>query len=252
MAFVQPMEMQSTTSPLRFINTWIKQKNYPEIVVTLYVNKTKNTTTVNFDQSRFLLSEYQIDDNQAFISPYEYAYKQTTLVFVFLILSHGFYLLVTSGRCTCSAKQATPQPRSIRTSKTKTWLSISFWIPSQVRVGKSRLVYLITLEVVVDQGKIELDGLLTWIKCNKDFNGYYVTDYSNEIFENLALVLKLQPEVGHFWSSKIECKSIFLFIFTKRNSTLLIEPICCMSPISLPSWVLRPMQRRRYFPRIWM
>ena len=31
---------------------------------------------------------------------------------------------------------------------------------------------------------------ISWVKCNKDFRGYYVTDYSTENFETLAALLK--------------------------------------------------------------
>jgi hypothetical protein len=32
-------------------------------------------------------------------------------------------------------------------------------------------------------GSIELDSSYTWIKCNKDFRGFYVTDYPVVIYE---------------------------------------------------------------------
>ena len=37
--------------------------------------------------------------------------------------------------------------------------------------------------LVDKEGSIELDSSYTWIKCNKDFKGYYVTDYPIEIYE---------------------------------------------------------------------
>ncbi len=37
--------------------------------------------------------------------------------------------------------------------------------------------------LVGKEGSIELDSSYSWIKCNKDFKGYYLTDYPVEIYE---------------------------------------------------------------------
>ncbi len=50
-------------------------------------------------------------------------------------------------------------------------------------------------KIIYFKGKYDIDKPLTWIKCNKDFKGFYVTDYSSEIFENITMVLKYKPEV---------------------------------------------------------
>lgn len=43
-------------------------------------------------------------------------------------------------------------------------------------------------------GSVDLDRKYTWVKCNKDFKGYYVTDYSNDNFQALEQVLIQKPE----------------------------------------------------------
>jgi hypothetical protein len=36
---------------------------------------------------------------------------------------------------------------------------------------------------------IELNRSISWIKCNKDFKGYYLTDYSDYNFKALEFVM---------------------------------------------------------------
>jgi hypothetical protein len=53
-------------------------------------------------------------------------------------------------------------------------------------------------------GSIELDREYTWVKCNTDFKGYYVTDYSEQqfdIFENILLRNKtVFSQLSHFYN----------------------------------------------------
>ncbi|RNA36671.1 endoplasmic reticulum aminopeptidase 2 isoform X2 [Brachionus plicatilis] len=40
-----------------------------------------------------------------------------------------------------------------------------------------------------DRDFVDLDRVYTWVKCNKDFNGFYITDYRNELFEAFEAIL---------------------------------------------------------------
>ncbi|CAF0936439.1 unnamed protein product [Brachionus calyciflorus] len=40
-----------------------------------------------------------------------------------------------------------------------------------------------------DRDHFDLDRVYTWVKCNKDFTGFYVTEYKNELFEVFESVL---------------------------------------------------------------
>ena len=42
----------------------------------------------------------------------------------------------------------------------------------------------------------DLDRRYTWVKCNKDFKGYYATDYSRNIFSAFTHILLNKPEVN--------------------------------------------------------
>lgn len=42
----------------------------------------------------------------------------------------------------------------------------------------------------------DLDRRYTWVKCNKDFRGYYATDYSRNIFSAFTHILLNKPEVN--------------------------------------------------------
>lgn len=44
-------------------------------------------------------------------------------------------------------------------------------------------------------GRLTIPGNINWIKCNKDFNGYYITDYGNRLFQSFETVLLDQPNV---------------------------------------------------------
>jgi hypothetical protein len=40
-----------------------------------------------------------------------------------------------------------------------------------------------------------LPGTYSWVKCNKDFKGFYVTDYDVSVFDGLSEVLLKSPQV---------------------------------------------------------
>ena len=63
--------MSSTTAE-EFMNTWLKQKNYP--LVTIELEQQESTTVAKFTQSRYLLSmksDYLINSEDD-TSPYKY------------------------------------------------------------------------------------------------------------------------------------------------------------------------------------
>ena len=70
-AFNLPSEMSSTT-PEKFILSWIAQMNYPILEVQLV--RQEANTVFNFEQDRFLLSVYVEEGNYPlYTSPYKYA-----------------------------------------------------------------------------------------------------------------------------------------------------------------------------------
>lgn len=47
----------------------------------------------------------------------------------------------------------------------------------------------------VESGYIDLDRHYTWVKCNNDFRGYYVLDYSAQLFAVFDEILSRNKEV---------------------------------------------------------
>lgn len=45
-------------------------------------------------------------------------------------------------------------------------------------------------------GFLQLAKRYDWVKCNKDFNGYYITDYGNQLFNSFENVLLNRPDVS--------------------------------------------------------
>ena len=52
-----------------YMNTWLKQMNYPEVAVSFTRNNSK--TIVNFRQARFLLTEFDDEETPFYESPYK-------------------------------------------------------------------------------------------------------------------------------------------------------------------------------------
>lgn len=46
-----------------------------------------------------------------------------------------------------------------------------------------------------DRDFVDLDRVYTWVKCNKDFNGFYITDYRNELFDSFETILLNNKDV---------------------------------------------------------
>lgn len=47
-------------------------------------------------------------------------------------------------------------------------------------------------------GTLELPKQFNWVKCNKDFNGYYITDYGDDQFNSFETVLLHSRDVTFF------------------------------------------------------
>lgn len=45
-------------------------------------------------------------------------------------------------------------------------------------------------------GTLELNKTYSWVKCNNDFRGYYVNEYSFDLFKDLINVLNTNPSVS--------------------------------------------------------
>jgi hypothetical protein len=45
-----------------------------------------------------------------------------------------------------------------------------------------------------DRAQFDLDRRYTWIKCNKDFKGFYFTDYVNDMYQAFDQVLLNKPD----------------------------------------------------------
>lgn len=46
-----------------------------------------------------------------------------------------------------------------------------------------------------DRDFVDLDRVYTWVKCNKDFNGFYMTDYRNELFDAFETILLYNKDI---------------------------------------------------------
>lgn len=148
---ILPGLMNSTTAE-EFMNTWLKQKNYP--LVTIELEQEENTTLVNFTQSRYLLSAksgYLVNSEED-VSPYNYRWM--------------IYL-----QCT-----------KVRKSEDDSYAVEPF-------------EYFLTTSM--ETGQLDLEGKYDWVKCNRHFDGFYATDYSEENFKSMAGTLNLPA-----WDSK--------------------------------------------------
>ena len=45
-------------------------------------------------------------------------------------------------------------------------------------------------------GRMVIPGNFGWVKCNKDFNGYYITDYGNALYQSFETVILNRPNVN--------------------------------------------------------
>ena len=90
-----PPQMSSTT-PEKFLLTWVLQMNYPLIKVELARNSTLNTTIFKFDQERFYLAIKDEEYLPEYISPYKYIHSShqqilNLIISIFLVIRGKFY-----------------------------------------------------------------------------------------------------------------------------------------------------------------
>ena len=60
----------NSTTPEKFLLTWIAQMNYP--VVEIQLQRQAGNTIFKFFQDRFLLTNYNEEVNPIYVSPYKY------------------------------------------------------------------------------------------------------------------------------------------------------------------------------------
>lgn len=62
-----------------------------------------------------------------------------------------------------------------------------------------------TIEFTIFESRVTasttLNGKFDWIKCNKDFNGYFVTEYPDSVFDSFEDVLFTNKDVIYFKKS---------------------------------------------------
>lgn len=65
------------------------------------------------------------------------------------------------------------------------------------------------------QGSFTLDKGYEWVKCNKDFKGFYVTNYNPTNYQNLIDVIRKFPEVSlrNFSFTKAIIIKIYKFLW---------------------------------------
>lgn len=56
-------------------------------------------------------------------------------------------------------------------------------------------IYEFTYLLSSSSGTFQLPGAFDWVKCNKDFNGYYITDYGDAQFLSYETVMVNTPDV---------------------------------------------------------
>lgn len=149
-SLVLPDDMKTETTPEKYMNTWIKQKNYPFVKIDLARNA--GQTTITFEQARYLLAQTNVSDEA---SPYGYKWE--------------IYLQCQAGG---AYDPNGDESQHIQGNVT----NFTFFLNT-------------------DKGSKILGGQFTWVKCNKDFSSFFVSDYSNEIFEGLIQVLNAKTEL---------------------------------------------------------
>lgn len=154
----------SSTTPADFMATWIRQTNYPGVNVVLGSNPAGTVSRVSFVQKRFLMTQDVIPGID-FPSPFGFVIMLETLenldnicLFFFLRYRWQIYLKCRAGGT----------------------------LPDQHTTGEIREFNFFLHD---ESGFIDLDRRYTWVKCNNDFRGYYILDYSEELFAALNQVL---------------------------------------------------------------
>ena len=159
------------TTPTEFMSHWIKQTNYPEVAVVLATN-TQGNSRVYFLQKRFLMSPEVLPDID-FPSPYkliifsiflQFYSKMNRINLIFFSFRWQVYLKCRAGGTG----------------------------PNQHMTGN---IHEFTFFLSLETGQIDLDRRYSWVKCNNDFRGYYVVDYSAQLLAAFDEVLSSSKDV---------------------------------------------------------
>jgi hypothetical protein len=87
----------SSTTPEKFLLTWIAQMNYPVVEIQL-VRKDGNTI-FNFAQDRFLLTNYDEEVNPIYVSPFKYIFDFFNLVVAVIFFILKFFVAIHGKFC---------------------------------------------------------------------------------------------------------------------------------------------------------
>jgi len=166
-AITLPSDMTSKTTVEKFMNTWLMQKNYPEVAISL--SRTTTGTIVRFRQARFLLSEYIKEEAPLFEFPYGYKWK------VYMQCAGGTY-------------------------------SANGGLAQNLQGSIDEFTFFLT----GDNEQVEFSlRQYTWVKCNKNFNAYYITAYTEDVFNAYGWVLINAPSARFEFNFQLPCEFNF-------------------------------------------
>ena len=157
-------ELFATTSGEEFMKNWLEEQNYPLLHVNLTV--VNNETTVLFTQSRFIISDVL---NVSLLNK-DYRWKINV-------------------RCVLGKNTHRRLRRSVR-------LSSGGDVPfnDTVNMGGDTIELMLEAE---QETRVLMNKSYSWIKCNRDSEGFYVTDYTFETnaWLHFSSVLEEKPTV---------------------------------------------------------
>ncbi len=151
-----------------FMKNWLEELNYPILNVHLKVND--NGTYVTFNQSRFIISNALDSSNLSS----DYRWK-------------------ISIQCVLGTRN-----KSYTRHMYSFILGGNYSDTDIVNIGDDTIDFILETE---EETQFLSEKFYTWIKCNRNFQGFYVTEYSSEIstisnWQRFSLVLEAQPTVS--------------------------------------------------------
>ena len=153
-----------------FMRNWLEEPNYP--ILQVYLNITNNGTYVRFNQSRFIISN--ILDLSNLKSDYRWKiHIQCILGAKYALEIYYFEILIFSIGGNYSHSDVT-------------------------NVGDDTIDFILETE---QETQFFLGKFYTWVKCNRKFQGFYVTEYLSDsstlsIWQRFSLILQTQPSVS--------------------------------------------------------
>ena len=152
------------------MENWLLEPNFPRVKAIIETTNSPNKSRVKFTQDRFLLSEFN--------GTKEYFYF-CLLILKIMIFKKKLFLTI---------------------NKSYTW-----YIYLKCQVGGAYVdgkpdalagsVVDITYLLDKKEGSRILDAKFTWIKCNKNFKGFYTTLYDAKNFIEIENILKKNKTV---------------------------------------------------------